>query len=1468
MNRTSAYLDGKTLLITGATGFLGQPLVEKILSAAPGVARIHVLIRPKRQSPGVVLTPEKRLAKELYESSVFDRLRAVHGAGFDTFVRDKLVAVAGDISESGLGLDPEIAARLRQDTDVVISSAAVVSFDAPLDDALQLNVLGARRVAEFAASCRKAVLVHVSTAYVAGAMHQVAPETVYHSAPPGTREPFPRGYVVDVERDIAHIRAMIARCDAESRHPDVERELLRVLLERARNGRNGKSAGRRKAIESLRRKWLENKLVIAGMAWARERGWNDTYTYTKALGEQAVLRARGDMPTVIIRPSVIESSLSEPIPGWLDGLRMADPLIVAIGKGRLRSLPLNPGVHLDLVPVDMVVNALLAAVPGTAASGGLTCYQVATASRNPISLGDLYDLIYRYFVRNPMLDKSGRAIRIKYLRFPSKSAFRLQHRLRRVPLESAERALDMVSGFDAATRAKRRVSATRAALDKLYYYGEIYEPYLNMNCRFEVDRTMALYESLDDEEQKAFPFDVTRLNWRHYIQNVHIPGIKRYILKMEGDCTAHLEPPGAEPRPQTIGDLVARSAARFGDKPALQIRRGGDWQRISYRQLQRDAEAMRDRLQALGLRKGDRVVLWSENQPEWGVAALGAALLGVVIVPLDWQTWPPEAWAIARFTGARALLASDLCARRLTPEALAQNEAAAHPVQILDVNRGGAPLELADYPRSTRGTPVAPAAALLPVHPDDPSSIIFTSGTASDPKGAVHTHRSFLANVFGTLRLTPALDDTDEMLSVLPLYHALEFTCGFLTPLWLGATVTYGTALKPKALFETMRETGTTFLLGVPTLYALLRDDLERRVLKSNRNGARPASAVNGARRARPRFTRADIARVRDEMGGRLRFVVSGGSALGAELYGDFAALGIPIYEGYGLTETAPVLTFNPAGRSRAGSVGKPLPGVELRLSHPDGDGVGEIVVRTPSLMREYWANPKATAKAIRAGWLHTGDLGWVDEDGYVYISGRIKDVIVTGAGKNVYPADLEAIYARVPGVREIAVVGIRSGLTEEVHAVVVADPAELADGPGATPETRLRRELQALGKELPSYHRLQHVHVWPRPLPRDAQGDLRRDVLQTDLVARLESRAVTARRGAAATVAGGTGSAPAAFVARGTGATAGGNGGAAATIASADDDALLDKLARLSGVPSAEIRADSDLYGDLGLDSLEAVELLLFLESHYGVAVPDDRADAVRTVADLLQEVASAEAGDDGARVETLPSALPAAARTPLDRALLHWSLSSLETLYRLYFRFGAPQVEGALPATGAFIIAANHSSHLDVGAVLTAVATTRGRDAAARLHVLGARDYFFDNPLKGWFFSRFFNVVPIRREQTGLDGLRIARGILAAGEPVLIFPEATRSRTGGLQAFKLGLGLLAFETNAPIVPARIDGTYQALPAGRVVPRARPMRVRFDTAIPMERYRTNGSGRDEVYRRIVQDVRERIERLASGARG
>ena len=328
-----------------------------------------------------------------------------------------------------------------------------------------------------------------------------------------------------------------------------------------------------------------------------------------------------------------------------------------------------------------------------------------------------------------------------------------------------------------------------------------------------MDRTLELYHSLDPDERAAFGFDVTQLNWRHYIQNVHIPGIKRYILKLEGEGAARLDAAARPPRlaRPPSPSLLRQSAARFGEKIALQMRRGGDWERVSYAELGARADVGGRTVARCGLRHGDRVSCSPRTSPSGAWRTWAPHRSGSRWFPLDAQTWQNEVWAIARFTGRprhprlrellQALHAGQRPGERACGLAAAdpRRERALHPLRDGRVSaqhvRHAAPGGAARAPTS-RSTP------------DDAASIIFTSGTASDPKGAVHTHRGFLANMQGWWPSPRRSGPTTRSVSVLPLYHALEFTCGFLAPLWLGVTITYANSLKPSNLVDTMRETG------------------------------------------------------------------------------------------------------------------------------------------------------------------------------------------------------------------------------------------------------------------------------------------------------------------------------------------------------------------------------------------------------------------------------------------------------------------------------------------------------------------------------------------------------------------------------------------------------------------------------------------------------------------------------------
>ena len=928
--------------------------------------------------------------------------------------------------------------------------------------------------------------------------------------------------------------------------------------------------------------------------------------------------------------------------------------------------------------------------------------------------------------------------------------------------------------------------------------------------------------------------------------------MKKYILKVEGAGTLELEHelPAEAASISSIYELLKRTAARIPGKVALQIRRGDQWERHTYAEVLEATNQVGRSLYGLGFRKGDRIVLYSENQPEWGIAYLGAVSIGLVVVPVDSQTWYREVWSVTHFTEARGILASEKCFARFSPESLQRNEEDEDPALLLAVNNACAPFGIDAYPRSTGvdQTDTAPVPDSLPAPgPDDLASIIFTTGTAVDPKGAMHTHRNFLSNLLGVSRYLPVYE-SDQLLSVLPLYHALEFSCGFLMPIYGGSTITYLRSLKPRIILETMRETGTTCMLGVPTLYSLIRDDIDRRILGSSKSTLKSnllATSKQLSKSIERTFGRnigkQIFARVHQEFGGQIRIFVTGGSSLGEELYEDFKALGMPLSEGYGLTETAPVLTVNPLNRSRKGSAGKPLPGIELRIFQPDEEGIGEIIVRTPSLMKGYYKNPKATDAAIQSGWFHTGDLGWVDEDGYLYITGRKKDVIVTGAGKNVYPSDLEALYKEVSGIAEICVLGLRNGLTEDVHAVIVPDPAATGQSDPAEGITAIQKDIRSLAKELPGYQRFQHVHFQAAPLPRQDSGAVSRAAVRRELLQHLGVQSLEGHRPTAD-----------------------------AEDRSQEELDLIAELSRLSGLPSTEIKERSHLYLDLGLDSLMAIELLLFIEHRFALTIPDDKATSLQLVGHLFELIRVGHSASGPAREGTSSrqprSLLPYSERAFIDRVCLRVSFATLKAFYRLYFRL-KPECVDSLPE-GSFIIAANHASHLDTGAVISALTQVVGSTQAQKLRVLGARDYFFDSPLKSWIFSTLLNVVPIEREETSLAGLRTARTLLERGEPVLIFPEGTRSRTGELQDFKAGLGLMAWELKVPIVPTYISGAYCALPAGRFLPRPHRLRVTFGSPIGMADYSAEDPGGPQLdlYHQITEEARSRIQEMANAA--
>jgi 1-acyl-sn-glycerol-3-phosphate acyltransferase len=507
------FLDGQVLLITGTTGLLGKAIlgkaiVEKILRCCPEVRRVYLLIRTRSGQASAEEAARSRMEREIISAELFDPLRKQLGPRFDDLIAEKLVAVPGDLSMERLGLSESWWERLAAEVDIFINSAATVVFDERLDLAVELNTLGPVRLLELAQAARTKVFLHVSTAYTSGCRSDRVP-----AAPvPKKRAGFSAsGNLPTLPADI---QGTVEQLLEESRR----------IAERVQRPANGSGRGADRWDRQLRQ-----RLVDAGMAAARAHGWNDTYTFTKALGEHMVMEHRGDLPTVILRPAIIESSLCEPLPGWIDGMRMADPLIIAYGRRALSMFPADPNIAIDFIPLDFVVNSILSALP-KADQEELRIFHVATSSENPLSFRRLVEYTHDYFVQNPMRDKAGRPIRVRAWPFTSLERFEqgMQRRRHQVRLlQSWLRKLPGTRGLVA------RLGAMLSGLDRLEHFSRIYGPYARLDIQFDTTQTRELYEALSREEQELFPFDVSRIEWRHYIQDVHIPGLMKNVLKLD-----------------------------------------------------------------------------------------------------------------------------------------------------------------------------------------------------------------------------------------------------------------------------------------------------------------------------------------------------------------------------------------------------------------------------------------------------------------------------------------------------------------------------------------------------------------------------------------------------------------------------------------------------------------------------------------------------------------------------------------------------------------------------------------------------------------------------------------------------------------------------------------------------------------------------------------------------------------------
>jgi long-chain acyl-CoA synthetase len=853
--------------------------------------------------------------------------------------------------------------------------------------------------------------------------------------------------------------------------------------------------------------------------------------------------------------------------------------------------------------------------------------------------------------------------------------------------------------------------------------------------------------------------------------------------------------------PDGIPEAFLSLAAVAADRVAMQVKEGEGYRRHTYGEVLEQVHGLSNSLVERGLRPGHRAAIVAENRPEWVITYLSILTVGATAVPLDIQMPQDQLLSFLTTSKSGFLFASS------KTEALVQEIPAS--IKVVNMDPPTRPHQLSMKDLISQGQEKPPVD--ITVDPDDVASLLYTSGTTKRPKGVLLTHRNFMANAKSIMGKELAGPE-DNFLAMLPLHHAYPFMIAFLVPTLLGARITFLQSLKGADLVQCIHETGITIVVGVPQIFAMIRRAIYDEL------GRRPAPArwlfalligLSDLMRTHTGWNpgRLLFAPIHRRFGPSLRLLCSGGAKLDPQVSKDLGSLGFTIREGYGLTETAPVIAFSPLSRPKPGSVGPPIANVEVRIDKPDEAGVGEVVVRGPNVMKEYDQAPAETAEAIRDGWFHTGDLGYLDSDGYVFLTGRIKELIVTPGGKNILPEELEGAYQQNPAITELCILGLpREGEEgEHLHAVVVPNFEYLREQHIHDSAGFIKDALNKVAVTLPTYKRISGVTLIKEPLPRTRLGKIQRHLVRTR--AQSEKTSVEKHPDHVSETD------------RKIRQTSTGR-------------MVIETLAGLISSPR-DIGVDDHLDLDLGFDSLKRVEFQAALESRLG-ALPEKFMGEVVTVRDVIEQLINLEhvqaekpeapASWHETFKAPLPPDLAKRFLTPLPqgkRLIGNMAMAIFESLFRLAFKLTVNGMEH-LPRKGPYILAANHVSFIDPFIVLAAVPQA----TFSQLFTLGWEPYFRSR-FRRWV-ARVGHVIPVGPETPLVTVLRISAALLRNGKSLLIFPEGERSIDGKLQPFKKGVGVLACELNVPVIPVKIEGSYQAWPPDAKRPRFLPITITY----------------------------------------
>ncbi len=782
---------------------------------------------------------------------------------------------------------------------------------------------------------------------------------------------------------------------------------------------------------------------------------------------------------------------------------------------------------------------------------------------------------------------------------------------------------------------------------------------------------------------------------------------------------------------RNLGELILDASGRYGNDVAFQVRRGFRLERVTFHQTGQRARRLAAWFRTRGLLPGDRVVVWAPNMPEYAVLYFGAWMAGIVVVPIDVRT---KQEVLDRFVRASA--------PRLGFKSRFLEGVFGPPVDetfsLEDL------FDLVDE--------IPPLENLPEIVPDDLGEIAYTSGTTGAPKGVMLTHGNFLAEV-AALQIAFPLKRSYRTLSLLPLSHALELTITLLLGYTSGVRVTFMSRVNAATIGRALREDQITCLMLVPQLLRTILAGIERRVQQEGKRRQWEFAHRVASRLPFP-ARRLLFHTVHRALGGHLVFFGSGGAPLDQKIAAAWERIGIRIFEGYGLTETTAASAINTWEAKRLGAVGKPVPGVEVKIAEQ-----GEILIRGSTVTSGYYQNPELTAHAFTDGWFHTGDVGSLDADGFLRITGREAFKIVLPDGRNVYPEDVEQTLNEHPLVRESCVVGIERDGGAQVHAAILTSAPEHAARIIREANQRLGPHQQIRG------HTVWQEEEFPRTPILKIDRKLVRQAIELDQATAAEVRPAE------------SGPAP---------------------------DPLVGLVARVAQRPAGDVRDAAELEADLGLDSLGRVELVGAIEEEIGRVVDELRLTPQTTVSELRSLIAAAPATGAAAAPPRWPRSWWARA---IGRGLL-WAAFRIQDRW-VDVQIVHPERAGQIPTPSILIF--NYQGPYAPLLMLRALpARLRDRVTIA----VDARIWQGKDRWQGWLAALATQAFPFVKSGGAVrQSLEEMGQWLDDGYIVIMSPEGEPERYGQLLPFLGGTGLMAVEMRVPVVPFKIEDYHRLFP-------------------------------------------------------